>query len=155
MRNAKGSAGATVGIVASRFNEDVTTKLLDNCVRTLEAAGVPKAAIEVVRVPGAFEIPWAAQELALAGRCSVVIALGCILKGQTTQNEHMARSTILALHQLSLSTRVPCVLGVITPDTHLQAMSRTGGALDRGKEAAQAALALLEVRRSLSAGSEA
>ena len=139
----------TVGIVASRFNEDVTTKLLENCLKTLESAGVARSAIEVVRVPGAFEIPWAAQELALSGRCAVVIALGCILKGQTSQNEHMARSTIQQLHAISLKTRVPCVLGVITPDTHLQAMSRTGGALDRGKESAEAALDLLALKEKL------
>jgi len=128
------------GIVVSRFNEEVTSRLLKNCVATLMAHGVPESDIEIVHVPGGYEIPWAAQELALSKSFSAVITLGAILKGSTPQNDHIARSTIQHLHDISLSTRVPCILGVITPNTMAQALARTKGGLDRGKEAALAAL---------------
>ena len=105
-----------VGVIVSRFNEEVTSRLLASCLKTLANKGVPASQVEVVHVPGAYEIPWAANELALSNRCEVVIALGAILKGGTSQNDHIARSTIQHLHDVALSTRVPCILGVITPD---------------------------------------
>lgn len=138
-----------IGIVVSRFNEEVTSRLLKSCVKTLVSRGVPDSSIKVVEVPGAYEIPWAAQEMALAGRFQVVIALGAILKGATPQNGHIARSTISHLHDISLKTRVPIVLGVITPDNWNQAMKRTRGDHDRGKEAALAALEMGTLHKRL------
>jgi 6,7-dimethyl-8-ribityllumazine synthase len=132
------------GIVVSRFNEDITEALLKSCLAALKGHETT-----VVRVPGGYEIPWAAQELALSGRFDALITLGAILKGSTPQNEHIARSTIQHLHEVALKTRVPCVLGVITPNTYAQAKARTKGRLDRGKEAALAALEMAELRRSL------
>ena len=137
------------GIAVSRFNEDVTSALLSNCVKTLKAKGVRESEISVVRVPGGYELPWAVQELALSRKFTVVIALGAILKGATSQNEHIARSVIQHLHDISLSTRVPCILGVITPDTYAQALARTRGKLDRGAESAHAALEMAALRGSL------
>ncbi len=135
------------GIVVSRFNEEVTSKLLKSCLKTLKSRGVPSSEVRVVEVPGGYEIPWAAQELALTGRFSVIITLGAILRGATPQNEHIARSTISHLHDIALKTRVPCVLGIITPDTWRQAVARTRGSLDRGREAALAALDMAALRR--------
>jgi len=132
-----------IGIVVSRFNSEITGRLLANCLSTLKKAGVPDARIRTLWVPGGYEIPWAAQELALTKRFDAIICLGAVLKGETPQNEHIAASTIHHLHQVSLSTRVPCILGVITPNTWAQAKARTRGELDRGKEAAHAALELL------------
>jgi 6,7-dimethyl-8-ribityllumazine synthase len=100
-------------------------------------------------VPGAFEIPWTAHELALSGDFDVVIALGCVMAGQTEQNRHMARAVIQQLLRLSVDTGTPCVLGIITPDTEKQALARTKGSLDRGKEAALAGLEMARVRRDL------
>lgn len=136
-------------IVVSKFNEEITSRLLKSCVATLKAHGVAENAVKVVSVPGGYEIPWAAQELALSGRFEVIITLGAILKGSTPQNDHIARSTIQHLHDISLSTRVPCILGVITPNTYKQAQARTRGALDRGKEAALAALEMASIRRQI------
>jgi 6,7-dimethyl-8-ribityllumazine synthase len=127
----------------------VTSRLLASCLRTLKAHGIGASKIKVVHVPGGYEIPWAVQELALTKRFGALIALGCILRGETSQNEHIARSTIQRLHGIALRTRVPCILGVITPDTRAQALARTRGSLDRGKEAALAALAMLRLRREL------
>jgi len=136
-----------LAVAVSRFNEEITGKLLASCLKTLQAAGVKEP--EVVRVPGGFELPWTVQELALSGRYKAVIALGCILKGQTPQNEHMARSVVQHLHDISLRARVPVILGVITPDTEEQAQARTHGENDRGREAALAALDMLKVARQL------
>lgn len=137
---------ARFGIVVSRFNEEITSRLLKSCVETLKSRGVAQQRLSVYEVPGAYEIPWAAQEMALSGKVDVLIALGAVLKGATPQNEHIARSVIRQLHQMALSTRVPCVLGVITPDTMAQARARTKGSLDRGRESALAALELAELR---------
>ena len=138
-----------IGIVVSRFNEDVTERLLASCLKTLKAGGMKAHELWVVRVPGGYEIPWAAQELALSGRFEVLIALGAVLKGDTPQNDHISRSLVQHLHDVALDTRVPCVLGVITPNTRAQALARTKGSLDRGKEAALAALEMRTLRRAL------
>lgn len=135
-----------IGIAVSRFNEEVTSRLLQSCLKALKAGGIPAGTIRVVHVPGGFELPWAIQELSLSGGCRATIALGCILKGQTPQNDHIARSTISQLHRISLATRVPCALGIITPLNWRQAMARTRGKMDRGREAAEAALELLKLR---------
>jgi 6,7-dimethyl-8-ribityllumazine synthase len=141
-----------VAVVVSRFNEDVTAKLRDRCLSTLKAHGVAGKSVRVVEVPGGYELPWTVNELARSKRYAVVIALGCILKGSTPQNDHIARSTVQKLHEISLATRVPVILGVLTPNTYAQAVARTKGALDRGAEAAHAALAMLKVRKELSRG---
>ena len=137
------------GIVAARFNAEITGRLLDRCVRTLKASGVPATSIVTVRVPGSYEIPWAASELARSGRFDALICLGAILRGRTTQNDHIAASTFHHLHAVSIATRVPCILGIITPNTYGQALARTRGRLDRGREAALAALEMAELSRRL------
>ena len=76
------------------------------------------------------------------GRYSVLITLGCVLKGETSQNEHMAKAVVKNIQEIALKTRIPCILGVITPQTEEQALARTRGDLDRGREAALAALAM-------------
>ena len=136
-----------IAIVVSRFNEEVTSRLEKSCLKTLNTRGVPAA--RVIRVPGGYELPWAVNELARTKRYDAVIALGCILKGATPQNDHIAASTISHLHDISLATRVPVLLGVITPGTYAQALARTRGAMDRGKEAALAALNILAVKHAL------
>ncbi len=142
-----------VALAVSRFNEQITARLRDSCLKTLSHAGLSGERVTVVEVPGGYELPWTVNELALSKRYDVVIALGCILKGSTPQNDHIARSAIHHLHSISLSTRTPVILGVITPNTEAQAAARTRGELDRGKEAAEAALAMLKVREELSHGS--
>ncbi len=141
-----------IAIVASRFNTGVTNRLLSSCLKTLKSQGLKSSDITSVRVPGAYEIPWALQEMALTGRYSVLIALGCVLKGETPQNAHMAKAVIENIQLIALQTRVPCILGVITPDTEEQALARTRGNLDRGREAALAALAVARLKNSLTKG---
>ncbi len=143
---------ARVGIVVSRFNEEVTYRLLLNCVDTLKSKGLPASAMRVVHVPGGYELPWAVQELALTGRYDVLIALGCILKGETPQNDYISAATITHLQEIGLRERIPVILGVITPNDEEQARARTKGELDRGKEAALAALDMIRLRGALRSG---
>jgi 6,7-dimethyl-8-ribityllumazine synthase len=135
-----------LGIVVSRFNEEITSTLHANCVKTLKKNGVPENRIDSVWVPGGYEIPWAAQEMALSKRYDAVICLGAVLKGQTPQNDYISSATYLHLQKISLQTRIPCILGVITPKTYAQALARTRGEMDRGKESALAALEMAALK---------
>jgi len=143
------SSGWRLGVVVSRFNSEITGKLLASCLKTLDRHGIPHSRIRTLWVPGSYEIPWGAQEMALSKRFDAIICLGAILKGETPQNAHISASTIHHLQSISLSTRVPCLLGVITPNTYAQAKARTHGELDRGREAALAAIALLREAASI------
>lgn len=138
-----------VAIVKSRFNEEVTSRLLASCLKTFKTEGWHDNQLKVVEVPGGWEIPWAVQELAKTNLYQAVVTLGCVLKGQTPQNDHLARSLVQSLHRVSLETRVPVILGVITPNNEKQAMARTKGAMDRGREAALAALEMIALREEL------
>lgn len=138
-----------VAVVVSRFNEEVTSRLLASCLRTFKEEGWKDSQLKVVEVPGGFELPWTVHELARSGRYDAVVALGCVLKGRTPQNDHISRSMVQHLHRASLDARVPVILGVLTPNTWAQAMARTKGALDRGKEAALAALEMVALREEL------
>lgn len=141
-----------IAIAVSRFNEEVTSKLLNSCLKTLRAEGVTDAQLKVVDVPGGFELPWTVNELARTGKYTVVVALGCVLKGSTPQNEHISSSLVHQLHEISVATRIPVVMGVITPNTWEQAVARTKGRLDRGHEAALAALEMAQTRKELARG---
>lgn len=138
-----------VAIAVSRFNEEVTSRLLASCLRTFKDEGWTDAQLKVVHVPGGYELPWAVNELARAGGYDAVVTLGCVLKGQTPQNEHISRSLIRELHRISVDTRTPVILGVVTPNTWKQAVARTKGTLDRGKEAALAALEMVALKEEL------
>ncbi|MBI5595906.1 MAG: 6,7-dimethyl-8-ribityllumazine synthase [Elusimicrobia bacterium] len=138
-----------IAVAASRFNAEVTDRLLASCLRTLAHGGVPARSVKVVRVPGGFELPWAVSRLASSRRYDAVVALGCVLRGSTPQNDHISRSVVDALQRAAVESGVPVVLGVITPNTWAQALARTRGALDRGKEAAEAALAMAALKRTL------
>ncbi len=138
-----------VAIVKSRFNEEVTSRLLASCLKTFKSEGWNDSQLKVVEVPGGWEIPWAVQELARTNRYQAVVALGCVLKGQTPQNDHLARSLVQSLHRISLDTRLPVILGVITPNNEKQALARTKGRMDRGREAALAALEMIALKEEL------
>jgi 6,7-dimethyl-8-ribityllumazine synthase len=141
-----------VAVVVSRFNEEVTSRLLAGCLKTFKAEGWTDAQLMVVHVPGGYELPYAVNELARGGRYAAVVTLGCVLKGRTPQNGYISSSLVSSLHRISVETRVPVILGVITPNTWKQAMARTKGALDRGKEAALAALEMVALREDLRRG---
>ncbi len=131
----------TFGIVVSRFNQGVTQQLLDGALRALKENGVPASDIRVVWVPGAFEIPLAAQRLAASKKFSAVIGLGCVLKGQTDHNRYISQACADGLMRVMLDTGVPVAFGVLTPDNLKQARERAGrNSANKGSEAAYAAL---------------
>ncbi len=138
-----------VAIAVSRFNEKITSALLAGCLKTFKAEGWKDSQLKVVQVPGGYELPWTVSELARSGRYDAVVALGCVLKGRTRQNEYISASLVRSLHEISVASRVPVILGVLTPDTWAQALARTKGGLDRGREAALAALEMVALKEEL------
>lgn len=147
--------GSRFAIVISRYNESITSKLLDGAVNTLTAAGVPDENIEVAWVPGAWEIPLLAAEAACGDRFAAVICLGAVIRGETTHDEHINRHVSLSLGQLSLETGVPVAFGVLTCNTLEQAIHRSGGNVgNKGEEAANAALEMVNLLAKLREGSD-
>jgi 6,7-dimethyl-8-ribityllumazine synthase len=140
-----------VGIVAARFNEDLTDALLARVEEDLRASGVKGAAITVVRVPGSHEAPWAVQALARGGRRDVIVALGVLIGGDTNHHEMVGQSVSHALQGIAVATGVPVINGVIVANTRAQAVARCRGRINRGAEFAAAALAMAALKRSLRA----
>ncbi len=153
MKLRKGSqdaTGLTVGIVASKFNKFVAGRLLTECVKALSKAGVADDAIEVVRVPGAFEIPLVARQLARSGRFDAVICLGAVIRGDTPHFEYISTEVSRGILQASMESNVPVIFGVLTTDTVAQAIERADpDKLNRGADAAKTAIEMVNVMRLL------
>ena len=156
MKLRKGSHDATglrFGIVVAKFNRPVTGKLLSSCVEELEEQGVRADDIEVVRVPGAFEIPLVAKTMARAGRFDAVICLGAIIRGDTPHFEYISAEVSRGIGQAALHADVPIIFGVLTTHTVEQAMERAEpGKFNRGGEAAKSAIEMARVMRLLREG---
>jgi 6,7-dimethyl-8-ribityllumazine synthase len=128
-------------VVAARFNEPITKRLLDGAMRALAAGGVAESAVDVQWVPGAFELPQAAAHLARTGRYAGVVCVGCVIRGQTPHFDFIAGEAAAGIQRVGLDTGVPTTFGVITALTEAQAWARAGGDVaNRGTEAAEAAL---------------
>jgi 6,7-dimethyl-8-ribityllumazine synthase len=133
--------GLRVAIVAARFNEAVTQRLLDGAVDCLRRQGVADEDISIARVPGALEIPLAAQRLAQSGEVDAVVCVGAVIRGATPHFEYVATQAAAGVTAAALATGVPITFGVLTTDDRDQADERAGGKLgNKGFEAAQAAL---------------
>lgn len=140
-RSLSGAAGFRFAVVYSRFNEAITTKLRDGARAALDEAGARPGDVEVVDVPGAFELPQAARSLAETGRFDAIVCLGCVIRGATAHFEYIASSVAHGLQAASGDTGVPMTFGVLTTDTWEQAEERSGSGRDnKGFEAAAAAL---------------
>ena len=134
-------ADRTVGIVVSRFNGEISNRLLESALETLTAAGVAEERITVMPVPGAFELPIGAMALAKTRRYSCVIALGCVVRGETAHFDYVAGEAASGLQLAGLETGVPVAFGVLTVDTTEQAEAR----VDKGADAARAALEMADL----------
>ncbi len=134
-------ADRTVGVVVSRFNGEISNRLLESALEALSAAGVAEDRITVMPVPGAFELPIGAMALAKTRRYSCVIALGCVLRGETAHFEYVAGEAASGLQLAGLETGVPVAFGVLTVDTSEQAEAR----VDKGADAARAALEMADL----------
>ena len=134
-------ANRTVGVVVSRFNGEISNRLLASALDALQAAGVPEERITVMPVPGAFELPIGAMALAKTRRYSCVIGLGCVIRGETAHFEYVSSEAASGLQLAGLETGVPVAFGVLTVDTVEQAEARVG----KGAEAARAALEMADL----------
>lgn len=146
----KGTVSGKVGIVVSRYNQNITGKLLDAAVDTLQKHGVAPENIIVAWAPGAWELPLLCQDLVEKPDVSAVISLGCVIRGETTHDQHINSSVSQALMQLSLNQSKPVAFGVLTVNTLEQAIHRSGGRVgNKGEEAATAIIEMLKVRSQL------
>jgi len=146
------AGGARFGIVVSRFNSFVVESLLEGVLDTLRRHGAEDGAIEIVRVPGAFEIPLAAQRMAAGRKYDAIIAVGAVIRGGTPHFDYVAGECVKGLAQVSLGHDVPVSFGVLTVDTIEQAIERAGTkAGNKGVEAALSAIEMVNVLGKLRA----
>jgi 6,7-dimethyl-8-ribityllumazine synthase len=139
--------GRSVGVVVSRFNGEITGAMLEQALGELARAGVPQEAITVVPVPGAFELPLAAMALAKSRRYACVVALGCVIRGETPHFDYVAGEAASGIQLAGIETGVPVAFGVLTCDTVEQAEAR----VSRAVTAARSALEMADLFRQLRA----
>jgi 6,7-dimethyl-8-ribityllumazine synthase len=150
LRGARDVSGLRFGVVVSRFNSFITERLLAGALDALERGGVPAAQVDVARVPGSFEIPLAAKKMALSGRYGAVIAIGCILRGETAHFDYIAAEVARGIQLAQLDTGVPIIFCVLTCDTLEQAIDRAGlKGGNKGSEAGHAAVEMAQFARGL------
>ena len=137
-------------VAVSRYNESITGKLLAGAVQTLTEHGVADDAIDVAWAPGAFEIPLVADRLASSGQYVAVLALGAVIRGETTHDRHINRAVSLGLMEAGLRSGVPVLFGILTCDSVEQAIHRAGGNVgNKGIECAEAALRMVNLLHQL------
>ena len=133
--------GKKFGMVVSRFNEFISSKLLEGAIDGLARHGVKEDEMTVAWVPGSWEIPLTAQKLATSGHYAAVICLGCVIRGQTPHFEYVAAEVAKGIAQVSLTTGVPVTFGIVTAESLEQAIDRAGAKTgNKGADAARAAL---------------
>ena len=141
-----------VAILASRYNEVITSRLLEGALACCREAGVPREQVDVVWVPGAFELPVAAAAAAGTGRYACLVALGAVIRGDTPHFDYVAGEAARGLNTVAVAHALPVGFGVLTVDTMQQAVDRAGGSAgNKGHEAAAAALQAADVIAQLRA----
>ncbi|MGD8238710.1 MAG: 6,7-dimethyl-8-ribityllumazine synthase [Armatimonadota bacterium] len=149
-------SGLKIGIVVSRYNEFITTKLLDGALDCLARHDVADDDIDVAWVPGSFEVPVVVKHMASSGTYDAVVALGCVLRGASSHFDFIAAQVSRGVAQAAHDTGVPAILGVITPDTIEQAVERAGTRLgNKGFEAARDAIEMANLMRAVSGDGDA
>jgi 6,7-dimethyl-8-ribityllumazine synthase len=142
--------GLRFGIVASRFNEFITSKLLEGAIDALRRHGAKDTDIEIAWVPGSFEIPLGAKKMAESGKYDAVICLGALIRGSTPHFDYIASEAAKGIAQVGLATGVPTIFGVITTDNIEQAIERAGTkAGNKGFAAAESAIEMANLLRSI------
>ena len=146
------AAQARFGIAVARFNSFISESLLDAAIDTLKRHGVKEAAIEVVRVPGAFELPLAVQAMAKGGQYDAILAIGCVIRGGTPHFDYVAGESAKGISSVAMQHEMPVIFGVLTTDTIEQAIERAGTkAGNKGADAAMAAIEMVSLLRKLGA----
>ncbi|KPK14253.1 MAG: hypothetical protein AMJ62_13425 [Myxococcales bacterium SG8_38] len=149
-KEVKAPADARFAIVWSRFNHAVVHKLLEGANACFAEHGVSADSVHVVEVPGAWELPYAAQKLARSGRFDAVIALGAVIRGGTPHFEYVSQGASLGLMRAALDTDVPIIFGVLTTNDDIQAFERAGGKHgNKGRDAALTAIEMVMFDRKL------
>lgn len=144
-----GGAGLRFGIVVSRFNQNITDALLKGAIRVLEEQGTRSEDIEVATVSGAFEIPGVAKQIGLLGRFNAVICLGAVIQGETPHFHYICSEVSRGIGQLSLDLGMPVIFGVLTTTSMAQAVARSGHEINKGAEAAAAAIEMAHLYKNL------
>ena len=154
LRGRRDGAGLRVAIAVSRFNEAITRRLLRGAEEALRRCGVADGAVDIAWVPGAFDLPVAAQAFARSGRYNAVVCLGCVIKGETTHDRYVALGAATGLVRVSLDAALPVTFGVLTTQTLEQAEERSGGSHgNKGEEAALAAVEMASLLRQIGGAS--
>jgi len=154
MRELKGElkgSGLKIGIAVSRFNSTVTKGLLEGAIDKLTQCGVKEDDIDVVWVPGAFELPQIIKKMAKLKRYDGIISLGCLIRGETPHFEYIASKVASGIAKLNLEHDIPIAFGVLTTDTIEQAMERSGLKLNKGAQAAESLLEMVNLLRRIEA----
>lgn len=141
------ASGLRFAIAVSRFNAQVTGPLAEGCRDELLGHGASEASVAWIEVPGCFELPLIAKELATTGKFDAVICLGAVIRGDTPHFEYVSSATAMGIQQAALASNVPVVFGVLTTDTEEQALARIGGAA--GHKGRESALTAIEIARTL------
>lgn len=142
-----------IALAVARFYDDLADRLVAGARAELAEAGIGDQAIDELSVPGAYELPMAAKLAAESGRYDAIVCLGAVIRGETDHYDYVCGESARGIQDVQLTTGVPCAFGVLTVDTHEQALVRSGGdKRDSGRHAVAAVLALLEIRRALAAG---
>ncbi|HID56483.1 TPA: 6,7-dimethyl-8-ribityllumazine synthase [Candidatus Poribacteria bacterium] len=145
------ATGLKFGIVVSRFNVFITSRLLEGALDALRRHGADEENIEIFWVPGSFEIPPTAKKLALSGRYDAVICLGAIIRGATPHFEYVSSEAAKGIAHVAMQTEVPTIYGIITADTIEQAIERAGTKMgNRGADAAVAAIEMANLYKEIS-----
>ena len=137
-------------IIVSRFNEFITEKLLEGCLNTLMANKIDKNNINIVKVPGAFEIPTACKWIIDENKYSAIITLGCVIRGETSHYDHICNAVSTEINYLGVLTGIPVIFGILTCENIEQALDRAGGKKgNKGSEAALAAIEMISVLKEI------
>lgn len=143
MTNIMDASKQKIGIVVARFNSLITNSLLEGAKNTLEQYNVKKENIDVISVPGAFEIPLTAKMMAKQNRYDAIITLGAVIRGDTPHFDYVCNEVASGVTQVGLETEIPVIFGVITTDNTDQALERAG--IKSGNKGAEAAIAAIEM----------
>jgi 6,7-dimethyl-8-ribityllumazine synthase len=139
------AAGLRFAIVVSRFNSAITDRLLEGAEEALKKSGAAHANVEIVKVAGAFELPLAAKKLAMKGEYDALIAIGCVIRGETSHYDYVCSETARGIQLAQMDTGVPIIFCVLTCETQEQAVARAGG--EHGNKGYDSGLAAIEMAR--------
>ncbi|HSG08479.1 MAG TPA: 6,7-dimethyl-8-ribityllumazine synthase [Longimicrobiales bacterium] len=144
------AAGLRIAVLAARFNGDITERLVEGALHCLRDHGGDPSAVEVMRVPGAWELPQAAARVLRKDGFHAVVALGCVIRGETAHFDYVCDEANRGLGEVARTSAIPVVFGVLTTENHAQALARAGeGPSNKGYEVTLAALQMVDLYRTL------